>query len=185
MGSDGKIPPQELFSRIGCDRYTQVQVNIDGEDKTLYVYNEEDPQDLSKCYTIEYTKINPALVEDESLLAHKTQNGLVDYDLGAKLETIWNDADYTINPSDTTPCTFTDFYVKWIGNVGTTGSVYSTKEDSLESTRDTIDNNRQMVVGVSSDEELTNMIKYQQAYNAASRYINVVSTMIDYLLQSL
>lgn len=185
VGSDGKIPPQELFTRIGCDRYTQVQVNIDGEDKTLYVYNEEDPQDLSKCYTIEYTKINPALVEDESLLAHKTQNGAVDYDLGAKLETIWNDADYTINPSDTTPCTFTDFYVKWIGNVGTTGSVYSTTASSLEATRDTIDNNRQMVVGVSSDEELTNMIKYQQAYNAASRYINVVSTMIDYLLQSL
>ena len=35
---------------------------------------------------------------------------------------------------------------------------------------------------VSTDEELTNMIKYQNAYNAASRYINVITTMIDTLL---
>lgn len=185
VGSDGKLPPQELFTRIGCERYTQVQVNIDGEEKTLYVYNEEDPKDLSKCYTTEYTRINEALVEDESLLAHKSQNGEIAYDLGQRLETIWSDSQYTINPSDTTPCTFTDFYVKWIGEVANVGSVYSTTASSLQGTTDTIDNNRQMVVGVSSDEELTNMIRYQQAYNAASRYINVVSTMIEYLLQSL
>lgn len=185
VGSDGQLPPQELFTRIGCERYTQVQVSIDGEEKTLYVYNEEEPQDLSKCYTTEYTRINEALVEEESLLAHKSQNGEIAYDLGQRLETIWSDSQYTINPSDTTPCTFTDFYVKWIGEVGNVGSVYNTTASSLQGTTDTIDNNRQMVVGVSSDEELTNMIKYQQAYNAASRYINVVSTMIEYLLQSL
>ena len=68
--------------------------------------------------------------------------------------------------------------------MGTVGSVHHTTATSLQSTKDIIDNNRQMVVGVSSDEELTNMIKYQQAYNAASRYINVVSSMIEYLLQS-
>ena len=184
VGSDGKIPPQEVFTRIGCERYTQVNVTIDGENKTLYVYNEEDPKDTSKCYTIDYTKVNPKLVEEESLLAHKTQTGEIAYNLGAQLEGIWDNADYTINPLDKTPCNFTDFYIKWIGEIGTTGSIYDTTARSLEGTRDTIENNRQMVVGVSSDEELTNMIKYQQAYNAASRYINVVSTMIDYLLQS-
>lgn len=184
LGSDGKLPPQELFTRIGCERYTEVTATIDGEEKTLYIYNEEDPEDISKCYTVDYTKINPALVEEESLLPHKMQNGNIAYNLGAQLEEIWAKAEYEINPADTTPSTFSDFYIKWIGEIGTVGSVYDTTARSLEGTRDTIDNNRQMVVGVSSDEELTNMIKYQQAYNAASRYINVVSTMIDYLLQS-
>ena len=37
-------------------------------------------------------------------------------------------------------------------------------------------------MGVSSDEELGSMIKYQQAYNAASRYVNVVSDMIETLI---
>ena len=36
-----------------------------------------------------------------------------------------------------------------------------------------------------SDEELEKMIKYQQSYNAASRYINVVSEMIEHLITSL
>jgi flagellar hook-associated protein 1 FlgK len=52
-------------------------------------------------------------------------------------------------------------------------------------TKDQTDNARTEVLGVSSDEELTNMIKFQNAYNASSRYMNVVSEMIDYLLQSL
>jgi flagellar hook-associated protein 1 FlgK len=72
-----------------------------------------------------------------------------------------------------------------VGELATLGSVYSTTSESLQNTTDTIDTNRQAVIGVSSDEELTNMIKYQAAYNAASRYINVVSEMIDYLLSSL
>ena len=36
-----------------------------------------------------------------------------------------------------------------------------------------------------TDEELEKMIKYQQAYNAASRYINVVSQMLEHLVTSL
>jgi flagellar hook-associated protein 1 FlgK len=47
------------------------------------------------------------------------------------------------------------------------------------------DNQRQTVVGVSSDEELSNMIRFQHAYNASSRYINTVSEMIEYLINKL
>ena len=165
VGSDGELPPHELFSRIGCDRYTKVSL-ADGS--TVYVYNEEDPSDESTCYTIEDTVINPDIIEEKSLIPYKKQTGEIDYTLGANLERIWDQENYLLNPTDTTPCTFTDFYIKWIGEVGTVGSVYSTTSDSLQGTADTIDNNRQMVVGVSSDEELTNMIRYQSAYNARS-----------------
>ncbi len=182
VGSDGELPPHELFSRIGSDRYTKVTLT-DGT--SIYVYNEEDASDLSKCYTLADTVVNPDLVEDESLIAHKTQTGEVAYDMAAKIVAAWDEANYKLNPNDTTPCSFDDFYVKWVGEIGTTGSIYSTTSTTLSDTVDTIDNNRQQVTGVSSDEELTNMIRYQSAYNAASRYINVVSTMIEYLLSSL
>lgn len=43
------------------------------------------------------------------------------------------------------------------------------------------DNQRLQTSGVSSDEELQKMIKYQHAYNAASRYVNVVSEMMEHL----
>ena len=48
-----------------------------------------------------------------------------------------------------------------------------------------IDNQRNQIIGVSSDEELTNMIKFQSAYNAASRYITVISEMTELIVTGL
>ncbi len=48
-----------------------------------------------------------------------------------------------------------------------------------------IDNQRNMLMGVSSDEELGNMMKYQHAYNAASRVVTVVDQMIEQIVTSL
>jgi flagellar hook-associated protein 1 FlgK len=98
---------------------------------------------------------------------------------------MWTKQNFNLNPSDTTPCGFSGFYVKWIGEIGNTGSVYKTTAKSLEGTKEEIEFSRQGVIGVSSDEELTTMIKYQSAYNAASRYINVVNEMIEHLVTSL
>ena len=97
----------------------------------------------------------------------------------------WDAEKYVLNPSDVTPCSFADFYTKWVGEIATVGSIYKNTSESLSMTKDQTDNARTEVLGVSSDEELTNMIKFQNAYNASSRYMNVVSEMIDYLLQSL
>ena len=44
---------------------------------------------------------------------------------------------------------------------------------------------REQVIGVSTDEELSNMIKFQNAYNASSRYINVISEMLEHILSTL
>ena len=88
-------------------------------------------------------------------------------------------------PSDVTPTTLTGFYTKFIGELGTTGSVYKTTSETLTATKNSIDESRQGVIGVSSDEELTNMIRYQNAYNASSRYMNVISEMIEHLITSL
>ena len=44
---------------------------------------------------------------------------------------------------------------------------------------------REQIVGVSSDDELNNMIRFQNAYNASSRYINVINEMLEHLLNSL
>ena len=48
-----------------------------------------------------------------------------------------------------------------------------------------IDNKRLSISGVSSDEELTNLIKFQHAYNAAARYINVVDEMLEHIVTRL
>ena len=49
----------------------------------------------------------------------------------------------------------------------------------------TISNAREQIVGASSDEEIQFMIEFQNAYNAASRYINVVNAMLEHVVTTL
>ena len=63
--------------------------------------------------------------------------------------------------------------------------MYSASTDTLTATVSSIDNQRNQIIGVSSDEELTNMIKFQSAYNAASRYITVISEMTELIVTGL
>ena len=44
---------------------------------------------------------------------------------------------------------------------------------------------REQVLGVASDEEMSNMVMFQNAYNAASRYINVVSELMEHVISTL
>ncbi len=193
VGSDGEVPPRELFSRIGCERYTPVTLDIadeDGNPITVYIYNEE-PTDYNRlnrdlCYSLRSLEIHEDIVQEESYIAHRNQDGSIAYEMGAGLEQLWDDnTSFHLNPSDETPCSVRDFYAKWVGELANVGSVYKTTSESLKMTSGSIDNSRQMVIGVSTDEELTNMIKYQQAYNAASRYINVVNEMTQNLISNL
>lgn len=40
-------------------------------------------------------------------------------------------------------------------------------------------------MGVSSEEEMVDLLKYQHAYNAASRYISVIDAMLEHLIERL
>ncbi|KYC64876.1 hypothetical protein B4098_0550 [Heyndrickxia coagulans] len=50
---------------------------------------------------------------------------------------------------------------------------------------DSVDMNRKSVSSVSLDEELTNMIKYQQAYNAAAKMITMTDEMLDKIINGM
>ncbi len=181
VGVDGELPPQELFQRIGCERYTKV--TVDGQD--YYVYNEEDPEDTSTMYQIGSVQINGELSKQITLMPAYTANGAVDYALGERMIQAWENKTMKINPYDQNPATFEGFYDKMMDKLGTDGSVYGSASDSLSGAAASLDNKRLQVTGVSSDEELTQMIKYQSAYNAASRYITVISQMTELIVTGL
>ena len=182
VGADGKMPPRELFERMGVERYT---VAYDAEGNEVYVYNAEDPNDPNTQYRIGNIQVNEDLTKQVTLLPGFTQNGAVDYALGERLAAAWNVAGMHINPNDQYPCTFQGFYDKMIGNLGTTGSIYKSSRDTLTNTVTSVDNKRDEIMGVSSDEELTKLIKYQSAYNAASRYMTVISQMTELIVTGL
>ena len=182
VGKDGEKPGRELFVRKGCERYKEV---LGADNNIYYVYNEEDPVDTAKMYTLKSLEINPDLLEQESGLPHLMKNGEPAQAMADALVALWDEKRQTINPSNTYPCTFKDYYKRMILDIAATGSVYEGMAESLRSEVESIDNNRQQVFGVSADEELQNMIKYQNAYNASSRFINVISEMLEHLVTRL
>lgn len=182
LGSDGSIPPYELFNRSGCERFSPVSLQ-DGT--VIYVYNEEDPADLSKCYSTGTIHLNDALIKDPTRLGHKYANGNIAYDMAERFTTIWGETQFSLSPSDTTPCDLSNFYVKLVGDLSNRGYVYKTNTETLNTAVESIENTRQGVIGVSSDEELVNMIRFQNAYNASSRYMSVISQMIEHLVTQL
>ena len=72
-----------------------------------------------------------------------------------------------------------------IGQFSTLGNVWKGIIDNQETTVHSVESDRQKEMGVSTYEELADLIKYQQCYNASSRYITVVDEMIEHLLTRL
>lgn len=181
VGVDGTLPPAELFQRVGTERYTEVEIG----GKTYYKFVPESETDTAMQYTIASVRINHALLEQETRFPHLTQNGKVDYALAEKLAALWDAEGLTVDPNDTNFVSFKDYYSNMVGAYGTLGSVYESKAYGLSGTVTAIDNQRAQVMGVSSDEELAKMIKYQNAYNASSRFINVINEMIEHMVTQL
>ena len=80
---------------------------------------------------------------------------------------------------------FKDYYSDLVSQIANSGSVFKSITESQEDTVEATSSAREQIVGVSSDEEMTNMVKFQNAYNASSRYINVINEMLEHLLNSL
>ena len=180
-GEDGGLPPQEIFVRQGMERYTTYEVN--GE--TIYVYNEENPADSNSLYRLGNLQVNDTLKKVITMFPAYTENEAVDYQMAERLVGIWNEQGMHINPDDRYPCNFQEFYDKMIAKLGTDGNVYKSSTDTLNTTTASLENSRQQILGVSSDEELGKLIKYQSAYNASSRYMTVISQMTELIVTGL
>jgi flagellar hook-associated protein 1 FlgK len=174
-----KTPGTELFSRKYTDRYKKV-TGTDGN--TYYIYNDNNTFNTKSLYSITNIEVNPDVLKDVAVIPLHLADGKVDYDKGKELTAVFSKENLTYG-SGTERLTFERFYEAIIDDIGSEGSVYGSMVNNQDTLTSGIDDSRQVVMGVSSDEELTNMIKYQQAYNAASRYINVITTMMDTLTQ--
>jgi flagellar hook-associated protein 1 FlgK len=56
---------------------------------------------------------------------------------------------------------------------------------NAEALHSQIDGERDRVQGVSIDEEVSNMIKYQKAFNASARFITAIDQMMEKIVNSL
>ena len=78
--------------------------------------------------------------------------------------------------------TFDDYFADAVGRIAElgrqSGEELKTQMDIMKTLKDM----RQSISGVNMDEELAAMIKYQHGYNAAARFITVVNSMLDTII---
>lgn len=182
-GADGKMPPEELFKRKNTDRY----IEVTGDDgKTYYILNKTNIMGNESLYKCGNVGINQAVVDDYSKLPFTTQpEGEEDFAKSARLAEGWGEKFSNLDPDSLTELTFNEYYQQYVFDLGGDGELYYNLTVNESDAAASIDGQRQQITGVSSEEELSNMIKYQHAYNASSRYITVVSEMLEHIIERL
>ena len=86
---------------------------------------------------------------------------------------------FTVRGRDVDPG---EFYQSFMMDLGVLSSNAKRLAENQKFIVENADNNRETVKGVSMDEELSNVMKYKFAYNAASRAFNLVDEMIDIII---
>ncbi|MFE5324116.1 flagellar hook-associated protein FlgK [Paenibacillus sp. NPDC056579] len=115
---------------------------------------------------------------DESVV--KGNNGL------ALLMSQLKDVKFTINSSTgVTTGTVDDYYRSIVGQLGVQGMEASRNLTNQQSLVDQVSSRRESVSGVSLDEEMANMIKFQHAYNAAARAMTTFDETLDKVINGM
>lgn len=174
--------PIQLFKKVTSDGWTK---QTDAAGNTTWKYMEEDYDNTDTMYTLGNLKINNNLLQEPSMLGFKLADGKADYDTAEALKSAFTEEAYHLNPNVQKKTTFVDYYSDLVSQVANSGSVFRSIYENQEATVEATFSAREQVLGVSSDEELSNMIKFQNAYNAASRYINVISEMLEHVINTL
>ena len=158
----------------------------DGEIYQIFntITNETD-ENGEPLFTVENIIINGELKQAPSLLGFIRPDGKADQETADRLKDLFTEATHTLNPKVKTQVNFVNYYNNLISQVANTGSVMRGISENQTITVDSTQAAREQILGVSSDEELGNMIMFQNAYNASSRYINVVSELLEHIIMTL
>ena len=175
---DEQGKPIQIFQKIASDGYTK---NANGE----WEFVTEKPGVSETYYTISNLQINQELLQQPTRLGFVKADGSVDFETMEKLKAAFLAEEISLNPTVKKKSSILDYYSDLVSQVANSGAVYNSILTNQQETVDATFSAREQIIGVSQDEELNNMIRFQNAYNASSRYINVIDQMLEHILSTL
>lgn len=149
----------------------------------------------SADFDIGNIRVNPAIKENTNMIAASgkyEEDGLTRIAIRGNSEiahalTRLRDNVFTY-PSELTSLstgTIDDFYRALTGDLGTRMNNARRNITNLQDLTDAINMRRQEVSGVSLDEEIADMIRFQHAYNAAARNMTAFDEMLDRIINQM
>lgn len=138
--------------------------------------------------------VNPAIVADSNKVATslrtttdaagtsvvKGNNGLAL--LMSELQNIKFSFDETAQGGAITQATVNDFYSAVVGALGVQSQEANRLYTNTQTQLDQVESNRKSISGVSLDEEMSDLIKYQYAYSASARFMTTFDELLNKLI---
>ncbi len=119
--------------------------------------------------------VNTSLLNDPSLIqASSTSSAVGDNGVALSLAQL-----ATKSCSGLGNQTFSQHYSQTVAGLGQELSLTNSQVTNQQLIRDALGQQRDSVSGVSIDEEMTNLMKYQQAYAASARLVSIVDTLLE------
>lgn len=186
-----------------AEQVNQIQTGVDGTSTPMYINSSgllEDSttplfvtKDGSADFDASNISFNQDIFDDPNLIAaarvtktppdgaydpENIGNGLnMDLVLDLKTQKL---ASLASTPGGA-PATLNEFLTNTVSSVGNTLSNIDNKAETQQGVLSQIDNQRVSLYGVNLNEEITDLIKFQRAYEAAARVFNVTTQMMQVL----
>ena len=110
------------------------------------------------------------------------ENIVVGNDTLASLMANLKNSSFIFDPNADKGSTVGDYFNSIVGQLGVQTQEAARQTQHIQSLVDQVDSRRQSVSGVSLDEEMSDMIKFQHAYSAAARYMTTFDELLDKLI---
>ncbi|AHH03141.1 Flagellar hook-associated protein 1 [Borrelia nietonii YOR] len=81
--------------------------------------------------------------------------------------------------------TLNDYFANTTSNIAIKGQIAEVTKNSQEQILKSLTDLRLSISGVNKDEELANMIEFQQSFIAASKFITVSAELIDTIINKM
>lgn len=132
------------------------------------------------CLEASNIRVNRDLMNDPSKIATSAGGEVGDQEIAVAISKL---RDARVLDGDS--LTINDYYNALIGTMGVEANEARSFTSNFELLVQQIDYARQSVQGVSLDEEMTNMVKFQQAYDAAARFITAMDQALETVISDM
>lgn len=204
---DGTVIPVGATIASGSKIKSAVELQVNGFNGLHELgYSLSDPSqsgipffttsDGSSTFTINNIRVNPDVVQDTSKVAASGKyelngsgtritikgNSDIAHALAGLRDKVFN---YPANMTSLSSGTTDDYFRALTGDLGIRASNAIRNLQNQQDLTDSVAMRRQSVSGVSLDEEMSDMIKFQHAYNAAARNMTTVDEMLDRIINQM
>lgn len=138
--------------------------------------------DAAQPFSAGNIQVNQLIIDDVNLLAAAEATPALQGDGGNALNIAQLKSQMLMNGG---VATFDDYFRSTVAELGINTLEATRMADNQTLLVNQLINKREGVSGVSLDEEMTNMIRYQHAYTASARVINTMDEMLDLIVNRL